>query len=106
MTTHSDGLRELWPVADEYGECRLTRIDDPVKGVQVYIDHADPVVRISPEVLADTPPPSDDGWPASFDGKILRIRGVNRTVIYRIRDALEPRPGAYGHWDYIGEWPD
>ena len=97
--------RELWPQADEYGECIVTRIDDPIEGTQLRIDHADPVVRISPELLAEVPGPSV-GWPASFDGKVLRIQGVNRTVIYRIRDVLEPRPGAYGCWDYVGEWPD
>lgn len=101
-----NSMLEHWPTSDEYGSCVVTRIDDPVEGVQMRIDRADPVIRISPEVLADTPPPSDGGWPASFDGKVLRLRGINRTVIYRIRDMLEPRPGAFGQWDYIGEWPD
>jgi hypothetical protein len=88
-----------------YGECWITQIHDPVNGTQFRVDRADPVVRISPQLLAETPPPGS-GWPASFDGKVLRIEGVNRTVVYRIRDVLEPVPGAFGHWDYIGEWPD
>lgn len=92
-------------MADEYGECIVQRMDDPLDGTKFHIERADPVVRISPELLAQVPDPSA-GWPASFDGKTLRIRGVNRTVVYRIRDVLEPRPGAPGCWDYIGEWPD
>ena len=89
----------------DYGECVVTRIEDPVNGTQLRIDHADPVIRITPELLADIPrPPSE--WPVTFDGTVLRIRGVNRTVIYRIREILEPVPGHLGCWDYIGEWPD
>jgi hypothetical protein len=86
-----------------YGECIVTRLDDPVEGVQFRIDRADPVVRITPELLARIPAPD---WPAAFDGKVLRIRGVNRTMVYRIRDVMEPVPWLPGHWDYIGEWPD
>jgi hypothetical protein len=92
-------------VTEAYGECILTQIYDPDGGTRLRIDRADPVVRISPQLLAEIPrPPSD--WPATFDGKVLRINGVNQTVIYRIRDIMEPVPGAFGHWDYIGEWPD
>jgi hypothetical protein len=88
-----------------YGECWITQLYDPASGIQLRIDRADPVVRISPQLLAEIPPPGS-GWPASFDGKVLRIEAVNRTVVYRIRDMLEPVPGALGYWDYIGEWPD
>jgi len=88
------------------GECILTRLDDPIKGTQIRVDHADPVIRITPELLAQVPAPGEPDWPATFDGKVLRIRGVNRTVVYRIRDIMEPVPGHPGHWDYIGEWPD
>jgi hypothetical protein len=91
--------------APGYGECIMTRLDDPVNGRRLRIDRADPVVRISPELLAQVPEPPSD-WPVTFDGKILRIEGVNQTVIYRIRDILEPVPGYPGSWDYIGEWPD
>jgi hypothetical protein len=88
-----------------YGECWITQLHDPASGTQLRIDRADPVVRISPQLLAAIPPPGS-GWPASYDGKVLRIHGVNRTVVYRVRDLLEPVPGLAGHWDYIGEWPD
>jgi len=92
-------------VTSTYGECIVTRLDDPLEGTKLRIDRADPVVRISPELLAEIPaPPSDH--PATFDGKVLRIVGVNRTVVYRIRDVMEPVPGHFGYWDYIGEWPD
>ena len=90
-------------MADEYGECVVTQLLQPDGSVRFRIDRADPVVRLSPELLGYIP---SSGWPATFDGKVLRIYGVNRTVVYRIRDVLEPRPGEYGHWDYVGEWPD
>ena len=90
---------------ETYGECWITLIDDPIHGSQFRIERADPVVRISPELLANIPRPPTD-YPASYDGKVLRIEGINRTVVYRIRDELEPVPGVPGLWDYIGEWPD
>lgn len=92
-------------MSDPYGECVLTLIHDVVNGTQVRVERADPVVRIAPSLLASVPPPGS-GWPTSFDGKVLRIDGVNQKVVYRIRDILEPVPGQFGHWDYIGEWPD
>lgn len=92
-------------MADQYGECVITELYDPVHGVRLRVDHADPVIRISPHLLASIPP-AESGWPATYDGSVLRINGVNRQVVYRIRDMLEPVPGLPGHWDYIGEWPD
>jgi hypothetical protein len=91
---------------DQYGECWITRLDDGGGGLRV--DRADPVIRISPQLLADLPAPDDDPRPATYDprARLLRINGVNRTVIYRVRDVLEPVPGAPGSWDYTGEWPD
>jgi hypothetical protein len=100
------------------GECICTRVD----GGNIRVDHADPRVLISGELLdavarfgdsgvlagdwlalnarLDTagcmPPP----WRATYVGAILRIDGVNRTVIYRITDYV-PRVNGY-----IGEWPD
>jgi len=88
-----------------HGECVVTEIRDSDGGVKLRIDRADPVVRISRLLLDWMPrPPSDR--PATFDGKVLRIHGVNQTVVYRIRDTMEPVPGHPGCWDYIGEWPD
>jgi hypothetical protein len=88
---------------ESFGECIITQLLDPDGSVRFRVDRADPVVRISPELLGQVPAMD---WPATFDGKVLRIRGVNRTVVYRIRDVLEPVPGHPGYWDYIGEWPD
>ena len=91
----------------QYGECVITQTYDPVHGTRLHVDQADPIVRITPQLLAAIPPPGAP-WPATYDPKsrILRINGVNRTVIYRVREILEPAPGLSGHWDYIGEWPD
>jgi hypothetical protein len=99
------------------GECICTRLDDG----SIRVDRADPRVLISGELLdaiavnsaivdgteafalnarLDTagcmPPP----WRATYVGGVLRIEGVNRTVVYRITDYL---PRIHG---YIGEWPD
>ena len=87
-----------------YGECIVTRIDDPLEGMQLRIDHADPRVLISPELLeeiAANPP----GSPATFDGEVLRIRGTNRTVVYRITGRVLNGD----NWRdpcVVGEWPD
>ena len=92
-------------MGEAYGDCVVKAIDNPGGVPRAHIVHADPVVRITPQLLADLPKPPSE-WPMTFDGKVLRIEGVNRTVVYRIREALEARPGAVGYWDYIGEWPD
>jgi hypothetical protein len=107
------------PPADlPHGECICTRVD----GGNIRVDQADPRVLISGELLdavarfgdsghragnwlalnarLDTtgcmPPP----WRATYVGAVLRIEGVNRTVIYRITEYV---PSVHG---YIGEWPD
>lgn len=105
------------PAGLPHGEFVCTRLE----GGDIRIDHADPRILISGEVLdsiarfadiglpvdcvtlnawLDTtgcmPPP----WRATYRGAILKIGGVNRTVIYRITEYL---PSIHG---YIGEWPD
>jgi hypothetical protein len=94
-------------MGESYGECVVTRTYDRANGDTLSIERADPVVRITPEVLAELPEPPAD-WPATYDAKarILRIEGTDRTVVYRVREMLEERPGARGYFDYIGEWPD
>jgi hypothetical protein len=95
-------------MSEAYGTCFVTRTCDRITGgYTLNIERADPVIRIAPELLAKLAEPSS-GWPATYDAKarILRITGTNRTVVYRIREMLEERPGARGYFDYIGEWPD
>lgn len=79
-----------------FGECRLTRIDDP-GGSRLRIVHADPRILICPEILDEVR--AGSSW-ATVDDDRLRIEAENRTVVYRIAEYL-PEHGAY-----IGEWPD
>ncbi|SRR6266566_2387945 len=99
------------------GECICTRLDDGT----IRIDQADPRILISGELLdaiarhgviadgtealalnawLDTtgcmPPP----WRATYRGAVLKICGVNRTVIYRIGEYVPRVDG------YAAEWPD
>lgn len=92
---------------EAYGECIVTQLYDPEGGTTLLVQRADPVIRISPAVLAEIPS-APSGHHTTFDAtaRVLRIEGVNRTVVYRIREMLEERPGARGYFDYIGEWPD
>lgn len=84
------------------GECTVTRLP----GDRIRIDQADPRVLISAEVpgaIVDKPTP--DAWLdlagcTTYDGGLLKIHAVNRTVIYRIVSYVSRVRG------YIGEWPD
>lgn len=89
------------------GECILTRLEDG----SIRVDHADPRVLISAELLAmifteavpgvslSAPAENANGTPF-WEGAVLKIEAVNRTVIYRITGYV---PAVHG---YIGEWPD
>jgi len=80
-------------------------------GDQFTIACADPRILISAELLAEIfvkpvagvslslPPDNENGTPF-WTGAVLKISGVNRTVIYRITDYVARVRG------YIGEWPD
>jgi hypothetical protein len=46
-----------------------------------------------------TMPPGPNDTPL-WEGTVLKIDGVNRTVIYRIKDYV---PAVHG---YVAEWPD
>jgi hypothetical protein len=81
----------------EPGTCVVTSLHDPLTGVKLRVDHADPRIWIAPEVLEGMVP---DGWPATLNGDVLTIRGVNRTVIYRIGHYLPDQRV------YEAEWPD
>jgi hypothetical protein len=84
------------------GECIMTSLDDGT----IRIDHADPRILISAEVLdaiVDERPPQaslDLAGCTTYDGAVLRIHGVNRTMVYRITEYV---PSVRG---YIAEWPD
>lgn len=89
------------------GQCVITRLEDG----RLRIDQADPRVLISAEVLTMTcafpgpgvtvsaPQPGANGTP-SWLGAVLRVEGVNRTVVYRI---VRYVPEVNG---YVGQWPD
>jgi len=88
-----------------HGDCICTRLADG----SIRIDRADPRVLIAAEVLAEifikpmagvSLSPEHPGGHGYGVGTLLKICGVNRTVIYRITDYL-PRVHAY-----VAEWPD
>lgn len=86
------------------GDCILTWVnfDDGT----VRVERADPRILISAELLdsiaRDQPPQArlDPVASTTCSGAVLRITGVNRTVIYRIGQYL---PAVHG---YLAEWPD
>lgn len=95
------------------GECVTTRLAD----LGLRIDRADPRILIAAPLLAevyavpivgvslgrpqpDAPVPGASRLRGYWEGALLKICGVNRTVIYRIGEYL---PGIDC---YIGEWPD
>ena len=71
-------------VVSETGDLILTRIHDPVRGWGIRIDRADPRILVSGRLL-DKLAISDHPH-AMFDGVVLRVRGVNRTVVYRMAE--------------------
>lgn len=91
------------------GECIVTRLP----GGNFRIDQADPRILISAEVLVEAFIAPSSGVSLNTDmvregpngtpfweGAVLTIRGVNRTVIYSIGEYVSRVRG------YIGEWPD
>jgi hypothetical protein len=73
-------------------------------GPDLHIDRADPRVRISGELLEQIR--AGNYHPAvTLDGDLLKIRAVNRTVIYRIGRQVDVHlEGQRG--TYLAEWPD
>ena len=78
---------------------------------RIEIEHADPIVKISHELLKNILAGKNWGefpqvtlttpWRCStpVPGSILRIEAINRTLIYRLGDRLTER-----FW--VAEWPD
>jgi hypothetical protein len=81
----------------EPGTCVVTRPDDPLGTFQLRVDHADPRIWITAELLEQIP---EHDAPATLKDGVLTINGVNRKVIYRIGRYL-PERGVYE-----AEWPD
>lgn len=90
------------------GDFSCTMVDGELR-----IDQADPRILITASLLyeiadgcspwasvSDQPPPREH-WNGhgAMEGALLHIRGVNQTVIYRIREYV-PRIHAY-----VAEWP-
>ena len=91
----SEHLRDHLSAKIADGDCVVTKL---YPSGRLRIDHADPRILISAEVLENirrNPDPS-----VSYDSDLLRIEGVNRTVIYRIREKVP------SHFAYCAEWPD
>jgi hypothetical protein len=89
----------LYPEGPPRGDCVITALADG----SVVVVRADPRVLISGELLDEiTRHPAENAWCefTADDGVLLKIKGVNRTVVYRITGYVAPLHG------YIAEWPD
>ena len=90
------------------GDCIMTSLyDDHGQRAGIRIDHADPRILISAELLdamvdGENHPHCwvDLAGCATYDGATMKIAAANRTVIYRIITYV---PSVRG---YIAEWPD
>lgn len=95
-----------YPAPGEFTATTTWDIDAPFAGRTITIDRADPVIRISAEVLtcirAGHDLPGGHGIPgAELDGWKLTIRGDNRTVIY----VIDPEPDL-ATLTHLARWPD
>lgn len=63
---------------------------------KLHVLQADPEVLFSRELIEEMRGQADDRY--DLDGDLLKIYGVNATVIYR----LAPKGDLY----YLGRWPD
>jgi hypothetical protein len=86
-------------VSDVPGRCTVLH-----RGPEVIVTRADPVIRISADLLQQVSIQTERGEAthATLHGDVLTLRGDNRTVVYRID---------YTDWDaaddsYRAEWPD
>ncbi len=87
------------------GDCVVScRYNDDGTLAGLWIEHADPRVLISPELLESVAENKAD-WPASYDDGVLRIRGLNRTVIYRVTGRIL-NGSNYRDPCVVAEWPD
>lgn len=80
------------------GECVIEVMDDH----RLTIVQADPRILISAQIvdaLRADEPAYPAGW-VTLDGDLLRVEGINLTVIYRIG------PKAHDRFAYLAEWVD
>jgi hypothetical protein len=94
------------------GDCLMTRLYGEDGSIRLRIDHADPRILISAELLDDVAGKPSDSVALDTTGccdcmmqddytkAVLKITAVNRTVIYRITEYVPPVHA------YIAEWPD
>lgn len=83
---------------DSYnGELVLTR-KERCFDAGMHIDRADQRVRVNRELMDGIVRAGNPN--AEFDGHILRLNGVNRSVIYRM-DGYDARRG-----QFLMSWPD
>jgi hypothetical protein len=91
-------LQGHWPAAAPTGTCVIKRLDDPLDGTRLWIDHADPQIMVSAELLDEISRSPSPG--VSLKDGVLRIVAENRTVIYRIGEYFAAIHA------YAAEWPD
>lgn len=100
MTYADASFQQCAPAAAGYdGTCVLKHV-----GADLYIEHADPRTLISAELL-DEIRAGNHHSAVTLDGDLLKIRGVNRTVIYRLSQRIRLIPGS-GQIVHLAEWPD
>jgi hypothetical protein len=66
---------------------------------RLRVEHADPVIQVSDKLLRSLRTRRDLPG-VTYDGDLLTVRAVNRTVIYRRREYVTGR----GYW--VFSWPD
>jgi hypothetical protein len=86
-------------MAEAFGDCVVESERHPLDGWKLRVVHAAPAVLVDVGVLAiiAANPPEH---PVQYDGKYLRIRGDNCTVVYRVGEYLPDRHA------YAARWPD
>ncbi len=84
------------------GELRLARLlpDDPVTGkARIWIEHADPEIEISDELM-DELMAGNLVPEVTFRGEVLRIEAENQTVVYEITGHR------FAACTWTARWPD
>jgi hypothetical protein len=92
--------RNRWLDRTYGGTCIVSDRIIPETGQrEIHIDRADPRIQIADELL-DEVRAGNHHPDVTLDGDLLKVRAVNRTVIYRIGVHIPDRQG------HTAEWPD